>query len=379
VRGDGGTRVRRGPIDWLEARFNLTEIVAFLATFGLFPAEIDIRLPLRQALAEALARPLPSYARWPRVLGLVSFLLFLFLGLTGGLLAFYYQPTSEQAYLSVTAIARDVNFGWFVHQTHRWAANLFVLVLLVRLARFFVQGTYKAPREAIWVLAALAYLVALHADLTGRLLPWDSHGYWTSVRAIEILDALPVAGPLLSFLVGGTGADTLVLTRFFFLHVAIQPAILLLLFYLHFAGVRRVGLSLVGRETGRPGVTVRVQVHNLLILVVLVLGALVTLATLFPAPFGPPADPASTPPGARPPWYLLASHALLESAPSVIPPFARGLLLVLLLAVFVFLPFLDRSAATAPRQRRAALAAGAVVLVVWILMTWRGYLLEAGP
>jgi quinol-cytochrome oxidoreductase complex cytochrome b subunit len=107
----------------MEKRFNLTEMFSFLTNYGLFPVEVDTSRPLREALQEALSRPLPSYARWPRVLGILALLLFLFLALTGVMLAFYYRPTPESAYESVTMIVRDVSFGWFVHQVHGWAAQ----------------------------------------------------------------------------------------------------------------------------------------------------------------------------------------------------------------------------------------------------------------
>ncbi len=365
-------------IAWLEERFNLTEMVSFLTCFGLFPAELDTRRPLAEAVDEALGRPLPSYARWPRVLGILSILLFAFLAVTGAMLAFYYQPTTSDAYASVTTLVRDVTFGWFVHQAHRWAALLLLLILVARLWRFYFQGMYKAPREALWIVAVLTFLVAIHADLTGRLLPWDARGYWTTVRGLEVLYALPVLGPVFAFLVGGTRVDSLALTRFYFLHVFLLPLLLWGLFYLNFSGVRRVGLSaLPGEPRSGGGGVYRVYLYNLLIVAVLVLGGVVTLATLAPAPFGPPADPFSTPPGARPAWYLLASHAVLESLPSWVPRAARGLVVEAVLLVCLLMPFLDRSPGRAARERRLAILAGAAVVLAWAILTWHGYRLEA--
>lgn len=377
MRGEGNGR-KGSLIAWIEERFNLTEIVSLLTIYGLFPAEIDTRRPLREALREALDRPLPSYARWPRVLGILSLLLFVILAVTGAMLAFYYQPTASDAYESVTTLVRDVDFGWFVHQVHGWGALLFVMILLARIVRFYFQGMYKAPREALWIVAVLTFLGALHADLTGRLLVWDAQGYWTTVRGLEILYALPVFGPALAFLVGGTGIDSLVLTRFYFLHVVLIPVALLILFYLNFSGVRRVGLSLLEGEA-RPGGAAAYKAYlcNLSILAVLVFGVLVTLATLLPAPFGQAADPFSTPPGARPPWYLLAPHAVMESLPSMLPRALRGSLVAAFLAVLTLLPFLDRSAARSPRERRMAIALGAVAVLAWAALTWHGYRLEA--
>jgi ubiquinol-cytochrome c reductase cytochrome b subunit len=379
VPPDGVKTGRRSIVGWLEERFNLTEMFSFLTNFGLFPAELDLRRPIREAIDEAMQRPLPSYARWPRILGLLSFLLFLLLGGTGALLTFYYQPTASEAYLSVTSIVRDVSFGWFVHQIHRWGAHLLLLILLVRVWRFFFQGMYKAPREALWIVTVLTFLVASHADLTGRLLAWNASGYWTTVRVFEILEALPVLGPVFTFLVGGSRIDSLMLTRFYVLHVVFIPLALMVLFYLHFATVRRVGLStLPGERRPRAG-ALKVNLYNLLILTVLILGSLVTLATLLPAPFMPPADPYTTLPGARPPWYLLASHGVIEAIPSALPRWIGGLVVVATLAVAFLLPFIDRSTGRTWRERRVANLLGLAVLALWIVFSLYGYRLEAGP
>ena len=361
---------------WFEKRFNLTEMFSFLTNFGLFPTELNTRLPLGEAIREALRRPLLSYARWPRVLGILSFLMLAFLGITGVMLAFYYQPTPSEAYESVTIIVRDVSFGWFVHQIHGWAAHAFLLILLIRGWRIFYQGLYKAPREALWVVAILTFLVATHSDLTGRLLGWNAPGYWTAVRSVDMLYSLPVLGPLFAFVVGGSNIDALVLLRFYFLHVAVLPTLLFGLFFLHFSGVRRVGLSHLAGETRSGSRVYRVYLYNLLILTVMIFGTLVTLATIIPFPFDAIADPFHTPPGARAPWYLLASHGFLESFPTSFPRWARGFLLEAVLAVSILLPWIDRTPGTTAGRRRLAVALGTAVLILWILFTWIGYRME---
>jgi ubiquinol-cytochrome c reductase cytochrome b subunit len=323
-------------------------------------------------------RPVQSYARWPHILGILSFLLFVFLVATGVLLVFYYHPTATEAYRSVTTIVRDVNFGWFVHQSHLWGARLFLVILLVRLWRFYFHGIYKAPREALWMISVVTFLVSCHADLTGRLLSWNASGYWTTVRALEILYALPVLGPGFEFLVGGPRIDSLVLTRFFILHVVGLPTILLILFYLHFSGVRLIGLSSDTSARPSEGRTLKVHLFNTLVLAVLVFGCLVTLATLLPAPYMPPADPLVTLPDARPPWYFIASYAVLEIFPRSWPRWVPGLGVVLTLAATLLLPLLDRSPARTARERRPAIVVGAAVIALWVFFTWLGYRIEVG-
>lgn len=365
---------------WLEARLNLTEIASLLTCFGLLASELDTRRPLRDAWREAVGRPIPSYARWPRVLGILSLLVFLFLAVTGVMLAFYYQPTPSEAHESVTIIVRDVSFGWFVHQIHGWAAGALLLILMARAWRLYFQGLYKTPREALWILAVLTFLAATHSDLTGRLLTWDEGGYWTTVRALEVLYALPALVPMFTFLVGGHGVDSLVLVRFYLLHVVVLPALILVLLYLSFSSARRVGLSDSGGAPVQAGPAAhRIYWLNVLILVILILGILVTLATLVPAPFDRAADPFSTPPGARPPWYLLAAHGFIESLPSLMPRWSRALIVEGLLAACLLLPFLDRWPSRTVRERRLAVALGLALLLAWAVFTWHGYRIEEPP
>lgn len=359
-------------LGWVEARVNLTEIVSFLSVFGLLPAELDSKKPLREAIRGAMTQSLPSYARWPRVLGILSFLLFGFLAVTGMMLAFYYQPTSEQAYASVTLIARDVAFGTLIHQIHYWSAALLLIFLGARVVRFFFQGLYARGREIVWIAAVLSFVAAAITDLTGRLLPWDAPGYWTTVRAREVTDALPILGPITSFLVGGSTLDSMVLTRYYLLHVAIFPMILLVLFYLHFSSVRRVGMShVVAVKANR---SLRVAMYDMLLLVIFMVGGLMTLAVLFPQPFDVPADPFKTPPDARPPWYLLAPYALMEGL-SFLPKFIRGLIPEAILAAVIALPFLDRESGSGG-TRRLFRYAGIALLAIWGLLTWAGWFME---
>ncbi len=366
---------KRSVLTWIEDRVNLTEIISFLSVFGLLPSELDSRKRVREALGEVMRRPLPSYARWPHVLGILSFILFLFLGLTGTMLAFYYQPTADVAYSSVTLIARDVAFGGLIHQVHYWAAVLFLLVLGARVIRFFFTGLYARGREAIWMVAVLTFVFATIADMTGRLLPWDTAGYWTTIRAREVTDALPILGPITAFLVGGSGLDSLVLTRYYVLHIAVFPLILVLLFYIHFSSVRRVGLSRVDRAPGTR--SLRVAMYDLLLLVLFMVGGLITFAVLLPHSFGVVADPFTTPPDAHPPWYLLAPHALMEAFPAFVPKFLRGLIPEIMLAAVLFLPFLDPESGSGTR-RRLFRNVGIGVLLLWVVLTVAGWRLEVG-
>ncbi|MCP4659452.1 MAG: hypothetical protein GY856_28930 [bacterium] len=365
---------RTGILDWLSRRLNLTEIFSLLTSFGLFYAEVDNRKPLPEALGEALGRPSQSYARGPRILGLIVVILIAVEILTGGLLALYYLPTPESAHASVSTILRHVSFGWFVHQVHFWGAQLLVAVLILRLIRFLVQGVYRAPRELVWVCGALLLLVCFHADLTGRILPWTSGAYWSGVRALEIIAAVPLYGDVGMFLIGGDEASIseLTLIRSYILHIGLLPALAVLFIYLHFSTVRRIGLSEIAGEVKEVGSDfLRNHLANMAILLVLVIGVLVTLAVLVPTPFLAEADPYSTVPGVGPPWYLLAPFGFLELSSAVLPSWAAGTVLLLVFSAFVVLPLLDRSR---PRRGASPLTLGlaVVAVVVWIGFTFYG-------
>jgi quinol-cytochrome oxidoreductase complex cytochrome b subunit len=373
------TESRRGRfLEWLERRLNVTEIFSLLSIYGLLYAELDVRKPLREALREAVARPVSIFSRWPRALGLVTVVLLLFEAVTGVLLALYYQPTPEAAYASVRVIVRDVSFGWLVHQIHRWGAQLLLGVLLLRLVRFLAQALYRAPREILWMAAVGLFVVAACLDLSGRLLTWDARSYWSAVRGLEVLEALPMAGGAIAFLLGGREPGALILLRAYFFHIALLPALFALLLYLSFATVRRVGLSGEEESAGplaqRP---YRTHLANIGILVVLMLAILVTLAVLVPASFPAEADPLLTPAGIRPPWPLWGAYGLLEIAPSYLPRPAAGGLLMALVALLACLPLLEGAAARdSGRRRRIVRLAGILLLALWALMSLYGFALE---
>ena len=356
----------------------MTEFVSLLSAFGLLYTEVDTRKPLREALQESVQKPVPVYARWPRVLGLVTVVLFIFEAITGTLLAFYYQPTPEAAYASVRTIVRDVSFGWSVHQFHSWGAQLLLVVLLLRLVRFFYRGLYRAPRELLWVAAVALFVVGTLQELTGRLLTWDALSYWSTVRGLEILFGLPVLGQVLAFLLGGYEITGPTMVRFYFLHVALQPLVFAFFLYVTFATIRRVGLSperSVGQETRRA--SYQAHLYNVAILVTLMFAVLVTLTVLLPLPFLAEADLFTTPVGVRPPWYFLAAYGFLEMFPGLVPHWASASLLLVVLFLFLVLPFLDRRPHdVSPPRRRMAVILGSVIFLVWAACSLYGYLID---
>lgn len=372
----GGPQRTRPWVAWLEQRLNLTEIFSFLSHFGLVYSPIDNTRPVSDVVREVTQRPVPAFTRGPRVLGLLAVILFALEVVTGVLLAYYYRPTPEAAFQSTREIVRDLPLGWFIHQLHAWGAWLLAAVVVLRLLRFFWDGLYRAPREVLWWSAvALAWLV-VQSDFTGRLLTWDSHAYWSAVRGMEVVFALPLVGPVLAFLLGGRAINDNVLLRFYVLHMLVLPSAFGVFLYLTFATLRRVGLSpepsdaraLGGRET-----TFRDHLYGMAILTALMFGVLATLAVLTPFRFGAEADPYSTPAGVRPPWYMLAPYAVIEHGPG--PTWLLGLVLLAVAFAVLLLPSWAPRFGAEPASRRARVV-GLVALAVWALLSVAGAVME---
>lgn len=367
------TSGRDGWVAWLEHRLNLTEIFSFLSHFGLVYTAVDNTRPVREVVHEVARTPVPSYTRGPRVLGLLVVILFGLEVVTGVLLAYYYRPTPEAAFESTRDIVRDLPLGWLMHQLHAWGAWLLAVIVVARLVRFFWDGLYRAPREVLWWSAvAMAWLV-LQSDFTGKLLTWDSHAYWSAVRGMEVVFALPVVGPVLAFLLGGRAINENVLLRFYVLHLLVLPTAFAVFLYLTVATLRRVGLSPVMEPRVRGVTTLRDHLYGMAILTVLMLGVLATLAVMAPFRFGAAADPYSTPAGVRPPWYMLAPYAIIVYAPG--PTWLLGLGLVAIAFAVLLLPlWIPRVAGdqNTPRVR----VVGIVALAAWAALSVAGALLE---
>lgn len=360
--------------DWFERRLNLSELFSLVTHFGLVWTPVSTERPVREVLADANGTPREPLAVWPRVLGLVMVLAFALEVVTGTLLAFHYQPATGFAHESTQRIVRDIPFGWFLHQVHAWGAWVLVGAAVLRLGRLFWSRLYREPRELLWMAAVALVIVAFALDFTGRLLTWDARSYWGVVRGLEVVTALPVVGAVVGFLIGGREVNDGVLIRFYVTHVIVLPVWFAGFVYLTFATLRRVGLGPV--RAAAPPVTLRQHALDLGMLSLGILGVLVALAVLLPFAFREAADPYATPPGVRPPWYLLAPYALMQGLP--IPAWIPGLLFVAAALALISMPLWVRPDADAARERRLRIA-GFAVIGVWIVLSVLGTLMEGRP
>ena len=182
--------------------------------------------------------------RWTYTLGLgvMATILFGVLTFTGVLLMFYHVPSVERAYTTLKEIQFAVPFGQFTRNMHRWSAHAMVLVVILHMVRVFYTGAYKPPREFNWIVGVFLLLLTMGASFTGYLLPWDQLAYWAITVGTNIAGYAPVIGPATrTILLGGASVGQEALIRFYTLHIAVLPLVILLLVTIHLWRIRKDG------------------------------------------------------------------------------------------------------------------------------------------
>lgn len=175
-------------------------------------------------------------------LGVISSILFAVLVFTGVLLMFYYIPSVERAYSTMKDIQLSVPLAEFTRNMHRWAAHAMVLVVLLHMARVFYTGAYKPPREFNWIVGVFLLIMTLGASFTGYLLPWDQLSYWAITVGTNIAGYAPVVGDTAkNLLLGGSDVGQNALIRFYTLHIAVVPLVMIVMISVHLWRVRKDG------------------------------------------------------------------------------------------------------------------------------------------
>jgi len=304
---------------------------------------------------------------------------------TGIFLTMFYKPGELTSFDSVEYIMREVDYGWLIRYLHSTGASAFFIVVYLHMFRALLYGSYRAPRELLWLLGMLVYLALMAEAFMGYVLPWGNMSYWGAQVIVNLFGTIPGIGPgLVLWIRGDYAIADSTLNRFFSLHVAALPLALLLLVALHLVALRQVGSNnpdgieikeKVGAD-GKPldGIpfhpyyTVKdvVGVGVFFVLLAIVVFFVPTLGGLFiEAPNFEPANPVSTPLEIHPVWYFTPYYAILRAVPN---QRIGALLLLLAVAAFFFLPWLDRSPVKSMRYRgwmsRSALALFALSFVV---------------
>jgi ubiquinol-cytochrome c reductase cytochrome b subunit len=300
--------------------------------------------------------------------GSLALLLLVMQIVTGIFLTMFYMVGEGTSFDSVEFIMREVNYGWLLRYLHSTGASAFFLVIYLHMFRGMMYGSYKAPRELLWLFGMVIYLALMAEAFLGYVLPWGNMSFWAATVIINLFGAIPVIGPgLVEWIRGDYGIADATLNRFFSLHVVAVPLLLLLLVALHLVALRQVGsnnpdgVEIKEKKNARgipldgipfhPYYTVKdiFGFGVFLTLFAVVVFFVPTFSDLFleKANFEP-ANPLSTPDPISPSWYFTPYYAILRSVPDK----ATGAVLMLIaVSAFFFLPWLDRSPVKSIRYR----------------------------
>lgn len=329
---------------------------------------IDDRFPATQMWQEHLSKYYaPKNFNFWYFFGSLALLVLVNQILTGVWLTMSYNPTSEGAFASVEYIMRDVNYGWLLRYMHSTGASAFFVVVYLHMFRGIIYGSYKAPRELIWIFGMAIYLALMAEAFMGYLLPWGQMSYWGAQVIISLFTAIPVVGgDLAQWVRGDFLISGITLNRFFALHVIALPIVLLALVVLHVLALHEVGsnnpdgvdIKKLKDENGVPldGIPFH-PYYTVKDIVGVGVFLLVFCGVIFYFPEGggyflekpnfEPANPLKTPQHIAPVWYFTPFYAMLRAITyplfGVDAKFWGVVVMGAAIAILFVLPWLDRS------------------------------------
>ena len=324
---------------------------------------IDHRLPVFSFLHHELHEyPTPKNLSYWWNFGSLAGIVLVLMILTGIFLAMHYTPHTAFAFESVERIMRDVNYGWLMRYMHMNGASFFFIVVYIHIFRGLYYGSYKAPRELLWMLGVVILLLMMATAFMGYVLPWGQMSFWGATVITNLFSAFPVIGDhIVTWLWGGFSVDNPTLNRFFSLHYllpfAIVGVVVLHLVALHrFGSGNPLGIDVKGPQDSipfHPYYTAK-DSFGLGIFLILFAGVVFFAPNLFGEPDNYiPANPLVTPPHIVPEWYFLPYYAILRAIPNKL----LGVLAMFgsILVLFI-VPWLDtarvRSAKFRPTYRK---------------------------
>jgi ubiquinol-cytochrome c reductase cytochrome b subunit len=358
---------------------------------GGFRAWLNKRLPVDQFMADQLTGYYApkNFNVW-YFFGSLALLVFVMQIVTGIFVTMHFKAGETSAWNSVQYMVREVPYMWLIQPMHAVGASFFFIVVYLHMARAFLYGSYKGPRELLWVIGMLIYLALMAEAFMGYVLPFGNMSYWGAQVIINLFGTIPGIGPdLVEWIRGDYGIGDATLTRFFSLHVIALPFIIALLVLLHLVALRQVGSNNPDGieikenlgEDGKPkdGIPFHpyytlkdiVGVGLFLTLFAIVVFFVPTFGGLFmEAPNFEPANATSTPDHIAPVWYFTPYYAILRAVPD---QKLGALLMALSVVAFLFLPWLDRAKNKSIRYRGLAskLLLG-VFFVTFLMLMWLG-------
>ena len=311
---------------------------------------LDTRLPLLTLSHHLTSYPTPKNLNyWWTFGGILTFCLITQI-ITGLVLAMHYVAHVDHAFESIEHIMRNVNYGWLIRYVHANGASMFFLAVYIHIFRSLFYGSYKSPREVIWIIGLLIYILMMATAFMGYVLPWGQMSFWGATVITNLFSAIPIIGEsVTTWLWGGYSVDNPTLNRFYSLHY-LFPFLIFGLVVLHIWALHVPGNNNpVGIEVKKNS-NETIPFHPYMVmkdLIALLAFIIIFLWFVFFAPnvLGHPdnyieANPLVTPAHIVPEWYLLPFYAILRAIPSKL-----GGVIFMFAAIFVlmFLPWLDKS------------------------------------
>ncbi len=356
---------------------------------------IDQRFPLTKVFNEHLAEYYTprNFNFWYFFGGLAMLMLGMQL-VTGIFLTMHYKPDSAYAFASVEYIMRDVEWGWLIRYLHSAGASAFFIVIYLHMFRALLYGSYKGPRELIWILGMVLYVALMAEAFFGYVLPWGQMSFWGAQVIISLFGSVPVIGPdLLVWLLGDYAVGDAALNRFFSLHVIALPLILVVLVFLHIVALHTVGSNNpdgieIKKNKDKDGIPKDGIPFHPYYTVKDIMGVVAFLWLLCAVVFYAPAlngyflehanfieaNPLKTPEHIAPLWYLTPFYSVLRAIPPMFGSQFPGVLAMGAAILILFaLPWLDRSPVKSIRYRSPIYKwALGVFVVSFIMLGWLG-------
>jgi ubiquinol-cytochrome c reductase cytochrome b subunit len=340
---------------------------------------VDTRLPILTLMTKEYGSfPTPKNFNYFWNFGALATINLLVMIATGIFLAMNYNPSTTGAFDSVERIMRDVNYGWLLRYIHMNGASMFFMIIYVHIFRGMYYGSYKYPRELLWMTGVALFLLLMATAFMGYVLPWGQMSYWGATVITNLFSAIPLVGNwIVTLLWGGFSVDNPTLNRFFSLHYLL-PFVITGVVFLHV-----VALHITG-SNNPLGIDVKSESDTLpfhpyytakdsvgMAFYFLVFAVLVFYAPNF---FGEPdnyvvANPLQTPNAIVPEWYFLPFYAILRSVPNKL---AGVLAMFGSILVWFVLPWLDTSKVRSARFRPMYRISLWVTVFAFFVLMWCG-------
>jgi len=352
-----------------------------------FTKWLDARLPIiRLTHDTAVSYPVPRNLNYFWTFGGILTFMLVAQILTGVVLAMHYTPHVTLAFQSVENIMRDVNYGWLLRYLHANGASMFFIAVYIHIFRGIYYGSYKAPREVLWILGVVIFVLMMANAFMGYVLPWGQMSFWGATVITNLFSAFPLVGEsIVSWLFCGYAIDNPTLNRFFSLHYLlpfmIAGVVVLHIWALHVVGQNNpdgVEVKNVEKDTlpFTPYATVKDMFGLSVFMIVFMWFVFYQPNFLGHADNYIPADALKTPPHIVPEWYFLPFYAMLRAIPDKL---AGVLTMFSAIAILAFLPWLDTSRVRSTKYRPAYKVFFWVLGFVCIMLGYVGGQLPDAP